>query len=134
MNRALRTVPMLALAALAGTTSSACFLVAAGAGAGAAIAYTNRGASASVPGDIDAVFEKSVSAFGALSVSETGRATENSGALRRLEGKQGDREIVVELKRSTDDVTAVEVIARKSVVEYDKDLAKKVLDRIVGNP
>ncbi|MBL0939023.1 MAG: DUF3568 family protein [Gemmatimonadaceae bacterium] len=132
MIRSLRVLPMLALAAVVASTS-ACFVVAAGAGAGAAIAYTNRGASASVPGTIDAVFDRSVSAFGALSVNETGRATENSGALRRLEGKQGDREIIVELKRNTDDVTAVEVIAKKSVVEYDKELAKKVLDRIVAN-
>ncbi len=109
-----------------------CILVAAGAGAGAAVAYTNRGASASVPGSVDVVFDKTRSAFTALGIGETGQASENSGALRRLMGRTGDNEITVELRRSSESVTAVEVVAKKSVVEFDRDLAKRVLERIVG--
>jgi hypothetical protein len=35
------------------------------------------------------------------------------------------------MKRSSDDVTALEVVARKNTVEYDKALAKAVLDRML---
>ncbi|BAH37232.1 MAG TPA: DUF3568 domain-containing protein [Gemmatimonas aurantiaca] len=131
MPRFSRVFPVALLAAVT-ISSSGCFLVAAGAGAGAAIAYTQRGASASVPGSVDAVFGKAQSAFNAMSINETGQSTENSGATRRLVGKNGDNEITVEIKRSSDEVAAVEVVAKKNVVDYDKDLAKRVLDRIVG--
>ncbi|HEY0928603.1 MAG TPA: DUF3568 family protein [Gemmatimonas sp.] len=131
MPRLLRVYPLALIAAVTISTSG-CFLVAAGAGAGAAIAYTQRGASASVPGTVDAVFAKAQSAFGSMSISETGQSTENSGATRRLVGKNGENEITVEIKRSSDEVTAVEVIAKKNVVDYDKDYAKRVLDAIVG--
>lgn len=121
----------LALLTAAAVSLSGCFLVAAGAGAGAAIAYTQRGASASVPGKVDAVFGQAQSAFSVLRISETGQSTENSGALRRLVGKTGDQEVTVEIKRTSDEVAAVEVVARKNVVDYDRDLAKRVLDQIV---
>lgn len=130
MPRLSRALPFALIVAVTISTSG-CFLVAAGAGAGAAIAYTQRGASASVPGSVNAVFGKAQSAFSAMSISETGQSTENSGALRRLVGKMGDNEVTVEIKRSSDEVAAVEVIAKKNVVDYDKDLAKRVLDRIV---
>ncbi len=109
-----------------------CFLVAAGAGAGAAIAYTNRGASAKIPGSVDAAFDKAVAAFSALQIAETGRATADSGATRKLTGKVADDEITVEITRSSAETANVEVVARKSAVEYDKTRAKDVLDRIVS--
>ncbi len=127
----LRSLASRALLIAAVISSSSCFFVAAGAGAGAAIAYTNRGASANVPGNVNNLFDRSVSTFSAMQISETGRATEDNGATRRLTGKQGEVEITVEMKRSSDAVTSVEVVARKSAVDYDRDLAKSVLDRIV---
>jgi hypothetical protein len=123
----LRHLTLTALLAAA-LTSSGCFLVAAGAGAGAAVAYTNRGASAQLPGTVNTNFDRAVAAFGANGITETGRGTENQGALRTLTGKTGDTEVTVELKRESDSITAVDVIARKNVLEYDRALAKKVLD------
>ncbi len=64
-----------------------CFLIAAGAGAGAAVVFTNRGAKSVVDGSVDQVFDRSVTAFQQLAITESGRATEESGAKRRLEGK-----------------------------------------------
>lgn len=86
-------------------TSSGCFLVAAGASA-------------------------AVAAFGANGISETGRATENQGALRNLTGTRGDLEVTAELKRESDRLTAVEVIAKKNVVNDDRDFAKRVLEEM----
>jgi hypothetical protein len=124
---------VLSLALLVGVANlSGCFLVAAGAGAGAAIAYTNRGASAKIPGSVDAAFTRAVSAFNALQIAETGRSTADSGATRKLTGKLVDEEITVEISRSSTETANVEVVARKSAVEYDKTRAKEVLDRIVS--
>lgn len=108
-----------------------CFLLAAGAGAGAAVVFTNRGAKSVVDGSVDAVFERSVAAFQQLAIGETGRATEESGAKRRLEGKKGDLDVTVELNRENATATTVEVYARKNLVEYDKNFARDVLTKII---
>lgn len=109
-----------------------CFLAAAGAGAAGAIAYTNRGASSDVAGNIDQVFDRAVAAFQQSGISETGRSTENNGTERKLIGTKGEYEVTVELNRSSDAITKVEVVAKKSAVEYDKEMAKDVLNRMVA--
>jgi hypothetical protein len=101
-----------------------CFLVAAGAGAAGAIAYTNRGATSVVGGTVDQAYQQA-------GITETGRSTENSGQLRKLIGTKGEYEVTAELNRSTDSTTKVEITARKSAVEYDKEMAKDILNRIV---
>jgi hypothetical protein len=112
-------------------TLGGCFLLAAGAGAGAAVAYTNRGAESTVSGSIDQVFDRSTSTMQQLGITETGRATEASGAKRRIVGTKGDLEVTVELSRASDATTKVEVFARKNTVDYDRDFARDVLTRIV---
>ena len=124
-----RTVIALVLAA-ATLTSSGCFLIAAGAGAGADVAYDKRGANAQIAGTVNATFDKAVAAFGSNGVSETGRGTEKSGDVRTLSGKKGELDVTVRLERVSDSVTSVEVIAKKNVVEYDRNFAKQVLDTI----
>lgn len=120
--------------ALAGSplVASGCFLVAAGAGAAGAIAYTNRGATSDVAGTVDQVFDRAVTAFKQSGITETGRSTENNGAQRKLIGTKGEYEVTAELNRSNDSTTKVEVTAKKSAVEYDKELAKDVLNRILA--
>ena len=112
---------------------SGCFLVAAGAGAAGAIAYTTRGATSDVSGSVDAVFGRAVSAFSGAGISETGRSTEDNGTKRKLVGTKGEQEVTVELNRSSATTTKVEVIAKKNAVDYDKELAKSVLDRILAS-
>ena len=108
-----------------------CFLLAAGAGAGAAVVFTNRGAKSVVDAPVDQAFDRSVTAFQQLSITESGRATEESGAKRRLEGKKGDLDVTVELTRESATTTSAEVYARKNLVEYDKNFARDVLTRII---
>jgi hypothetical protein len=118
---------------LAGTLPlGGCFLVAAGAGAGAAVAYTNRGATSTVDGAIEQVFDRSASAYQQLGIAETGRSSEDSGAKRKLVGTKDGMEVTVELARATDSTTKVEVYAKKSTVEYDKKFARDVLSRIIA--
>ena len=108
-----------------------CFLVAAGAGAAGAIAYTNRGAESVVAGTVDEAFNRTVVAFQQAGITETGRATENSGRVRKLIGKKGEVEVTAELNWSTESTTKVEITAKENAVEYDKELAKDVLHRIL---
>jgi len=118
---------------LAASTLAAggCFLVAAGAGAAGAVAYTNRGATSVVAGTVDQVFDRSAAAFQQAGITETGRTTENSGRERKLIGTKGEYEVTAELHRSTDSTTKVEITARKSAVEYDKEMAKDILTRLL---
>ena len=111
--------------------ASGCFLVAAGAGAAGAIAYTNRGATSVVAGTVDQVFNRAVVAFQQAGITETGRSTENSGKLRKLIGKKGEVEVTAELNWTTDSTTKVEITAKENAVEYDKELAKDILNRIL---
>ena len=108
-----------------------CFLVAAGAGAAGAIAYTNRGATSVVAGTVNQVFDRAVAAFQQAGITETGRSTENSGQQRKLIGTKGEYEMTAELNRTADSTTKVEITARKSAVEYDKEMAKDILNRIL---
>ena len=108
-----------------------CFLVAAGAGAASAVAYTNRGATSVVAGSVNQVFDRAAAAFQQAGISETGRSTENNGQQRKLIGTKGEYEVTAELNRATDSTTKVEITARKSAVEYDKELAKDILTRIL---
>ncbi|MEO7963272.1 MAG: DUF3568 family protein [Gemmatimonadaceae bacterium] len=110
---------------------SGCFLIAAGAGAAGAIAYTNRGATSDVAGTVDDVFGRAVSAFRGAGISETGRSSEDNGTKRKLVGSKGEQEVTVELTRSNGTTTKVEVVAKKNAVDYDKELAKDVLNRIL---
>ena len=109
-----------------------CFLVAAGAGAAGAIAYTNRGATSVVSGSVDQVFERAVAAFQQAGVTETGRSTEDSGRQRTLVGTKAEYVVTAEVKRSTDSTANVEITARKSTVEYDREMAKDILNRILA--
>jgi hypothetical protein len=128
-SRASRVLPFALLLTTAGM--SGCLLAAAGAGAAGAVAYSNRGATSDIALSVDSSFARATSAFSALGIAETGRATADSGATRRLTGKQGALEVTVEMKRSTATVTRVEVIARESAVDYDRDFARRVLNRIL---
>ena len=111
-----------------------CFLVAAGAGAAGAIAYTNRGATSVVPGTVDQAFDRAAAAFQQAGIAETGRSTADNGRQRKLVGTKGEYEVTAELNHTTDSTTKVEITARKSAVEYDKEMAKDILNRIVSTP
>jgi hypothetical protein len=127
----MRTKRWLLVLALAAPLSG-CLLAAAGAGAGAAVYLTSRGASSVVQAGIDDVFARAEAVFEEMGVGETGRSTEDSGAERRLLGRQGELEITVEMQRETMSSTKVDVYVRRSAVEWDRDYARSLLDRIIA--
>jgi uncharacterized protein DUF3568 len=120
--------------ALVGLTlaSSGCFLAAAGAGAGGAIYVTDRGAEAQVATPVARTLEAARSAFQEYGIAETKSSTEQDGGIekRSLEGKTSDREVEVDL-RTEGSGTHVGVVVKKSAVTWDKDFAKRILNKIV---
>jgi membrane-bound ClpP family serine protease len=121
----------LGLAGLAGMLGG-CFLAAAGAGAGGAIYVTDRGAEAQVATPVTQTLEAARAAFQEYGITETKSSTEQDGATekRSLEGKTDDREVGVEL-RTEGSGTHVNVVVKKTAVTWDKDFAKKILNKIV---
>jgi hypothetical protein len=118
------------LAGGAGTTG--CVVAAAGAGAGGAYYFTERGVESEVPAGVDETFEVTRNVFRDLKITE-GKSTreEETGRLKRsLEGTTPSREVTVTIA-SSGTGSHVQVVARRSAVRWDKDLAKKILERIV---
>jgi hypothetical protein len=119
------------LAALAGPVSGCVAAAAAAAGAGTGIYLTSRGVASVVNGSVDDVAARARSAMDAEAITITETKTEAEGDKRTFQGKKGDLDITVELVRQSPTTTKAEVTARKNVAEWDKDYARKLLDRIV---
>ena len=133
MGRTTRRVRWLLPALLGASLLSGCLAAAAvgAAGAAGAVLYTQRGASSLVQGSIDEVFRRAQAVFRQMRIAETGQATENSGAQRTLLGTHDGMEVTVELKRESATTTQVEVYARRSLAEWDREFARSVLTRLV---
>ena len=106
--------------------------IAAAAGAVGAVYVTKRGAEALVATPVGSTLDAARRTFQEMNISETKSSNEQDGSVekRSLEGKTSDREIEVDLKTQGSG-THVEVVAKKTAVTWDKDMAKKILGRIV---
>jgi hypothetical protein len=123
---------MLAGLLASGLGAGGCFLAAAGAGAGGAVYVTERGAESVVAAPIAKTLEAARGAIQAFGFSETKTSNEQNGAVekRSLEGKTSDREVEIDL-RTEGTGTHAEVVVKKTAVTWDKDLAKKILSKLV---
>ena len=122
---------MFAIVPLAGLLGG-CLVAAAGAGAGGAVYVTERDAEATLPASVAAVEASAKRTFGEMGITEKRTiAEEGSGGLKRtLEGTLDDRDISVAIQTAGTGAKVV-VAARKTPVTWDKDLAKKILGKIV---
>jgi len=105
---------------------------AAGAGAAGGIYLTSRGAESLLNGSTDEAISRARTAFQDMNITEAGSSTDKGGDEQTLKGTSGDLDINVDAKRNGPTTTKVEVTAKKNAVQYDKDFAKKVLAKIVG--
>lgn len=107
-------------------------LAAAGAGLGAGIYLSDRGAESLVAVPIDQAFAASQEVFREMGMTEQRTTSEQSesSAERQLNGKRGEKNVKVTL-RTEGEGTRVEVVASEDMVVWDKDLAKEVLEQIV---
>ena len=124
-------VHRLFLLTLLTAVAAGCVAVAAGAGAAAAIAWTERGARSQVQGSTSQVFDRSVTVFNEMGIARSGESTDEGGRKRMLKGTRGDLDVTVEITQETASTSQVEVYARRSAVEWDKDFARDVLTRII---
>jgi hypothetical protein len=108
-------------------------LVAAAAGAGAAIHLSDRGAESLVTASVDQAYAAAQRVFKDMNITEGKSSSERDGDVetRQLEGSTTDRDITVTIK-SEGEGAHVEVVARTSAVTWDKDLARQILERIVA--
>lgn len=103
----------------------------AGAGAGAAIAYNERGVSSTVTNSVEDVFNASRAVFAEMGITETETEIDDRGAERELKGTRNNLSITVDIEEESPSLTSIEVFARESRVEWDRDYARNVLAGIL---
>jgi len=115
-----------------GALLGGCFLAAAGAGAGGAVYVTERDAEATLLASVAVVEASAKRTFDEMGITEKRTIAEDgAGGLKRtLEGTLDDRDISVAIQTAGTGAKVV-VAARKTPVTWDKDLAKKILEKIV---
>lgn len=118
-----------AFAALPGCVAAVA--AAAGAGAGAGVYLTTRGASSLAEGSLSGMAERTLTVFRDAGVQHTVTETQEDGSGRTYRGFADGMEITVELERESATVTRVTVYARRSTVEWDREYARGLLQRIV---
>ncbi len=117
--------------ALAPFAASGC-LTAAAAGAGtiAGIEYTDRGAKGDLKGSVEEVAHHADTVFRDSGIRTTETKSEKGGTERVLGGKRGDLDVKVTMKATADNITHVEVIAQKNIVQWNKDYSRQILEKI----
>ena len=122
----------LALVVALAAGGTGCVAAAAGAGAGAGLYLTSRGASGQVNGDMATLTARTRSVFTEMGIQMTGTETDDGGDEVELRGTREGMDITVEIERKSATTSEVNVSARKSEVEWDKDYARQILSRISG--
>ena len=109
-----------------------CVVAAAGAGAGGAVYVTSQGVESVVATTVDGAFTASERAFEHFGIQRTSLKVEGDGAKREIEGRAEarDADVKVKLERQGEG-THVEVSARTSLVTWDKDFARQIIEKIV---
>jgi hypothetical protein len=120
------------LVGLAAFTFGGCVLFAAGAGAGGGVYFTTRGVESVVPASVKGAFAATKRAFRHFGVEQTSLKVEEDGAKREVKGRLEKRAADVTVKlEEADGSTRIEVTARTSLVTWDKDLAREIIEKIV---
>jgi hypothetical protein len=118
--------------ALVALGAGGCVVAAAGAGAGGGVYLTTRGVESVVPASVDRTFRATEQAFRHFSIERVSLTVEDDGAKREVKGRLEEREADVTAKlEAANGSTRVEVTARTSLVTWDKDLAREIVEKIV---
>ncbi len=113
-----------------------CAAVAVGAaGAGAGIALTSQGASSLVQGSMVEVDLRTRAVLRELGVEVIKQEAEQEASGREVEirGVVGNRHVGVELKYATPTTTQLHVSVRQGTLEWDRDYARDVVQRVVAS-
>lgn len=114
------------------TVLGGCVAAAVGAAAGAAgaIAYTERGASTRVNASVAESTAAAEEAFDDMGIAVTGRETEGDREVE-IRGERGDMDVDVHVEREDAGLTQIDVSARESTLDYDREYARSVLSEIL---
>ena len=121
-------IPYLTIA----TSLGGCVAAAAGAGAAGAVYVVDRGVESTVTADVGTVERAAKQTFRDMGIAEVKSRTEEEGGTQKriIDGKIDDRDITVTIETAGTGSKVV-VVARKSMVTWDKDLARSVLEKLI---
>jgi hypothetical protein len=120
--------PALLIAAL--PLFSGCIVAAAGAGAAAGVYLSDRGASSLVEGTLPQVDARAQAAMRSLSIEVTETRAASDGSRREYRGRTAEVDVVLELE-SRGGSTQVSATAKRSAVEWDREYARRLVQRVV---
>lgn len=106
-------------------------LAAAAAGAGAGIYLTSQGASSLVAGSVPQAAARTLEVFEEMGIAYTGRSEEADEREVELRGTRDDLEVKVKVEQTDDGATQVTATARRNLVEWDREYARSIVQRIV---
>lgn len=102
-----------------------------GSGSGA-VAYTDRGAKGDVQASVGDVDDRARDTFKEMGIALTDSAMRDSGNEQDLNGKYGGTDVSIQMIKSAPSITHVEVMARESTLNWNKDYAKEILNKIAS--
>jgi hypothetical protein len=129
VHRARGAVLVASLAVLPGCVAAG----AAAAGAGTGIYLTSRGAESTIKGDIDQVATRVKQVFSeeGITMNASSAESDQNKKSREYKGTKGTLDITASLSSADTGTTKVEMSARKNTVEWDKDYAQKLLNKVI---
>lgn len=106
-----------------------------GGAGGGGIYLTSSGAETVIPAALDRAASATRQAFDQLKIREATPVGQGSdpAQLQEIDGTAGDRDVRVTLGFEERRSTRVQVVARRSTTDWDKDYARTVLGKIVAN-
>lgn len=129
MRTMLKLVMLLALA----TLPAGCLAAAAAAGAGGAIAYNERGAQSLVNGSVADVAADARAVLTAMGITPDGEDAGDGGENDvTVSGTRGEMRVRVEIERQSATTSEVMVTAREGTLDYDREMARDILGRIMA--
>jgi FAD/FMN-containing dehydrogenase len=115
------------------TLPAGCLAAAAAAGAGGAIAYNERGASSLVNGSVADVAADARAVLTAMGVTPDGEDAGDRGENDvTVSGTRGEMRVRVEIERQSATTSEVMVTAREGTLDYDREMARDILSRIMA--
>lgn len=130
MTQVIRMALVLALVVL---PAGGCLAAAAGAGAAGAIAYNNRGAQSMVKGKVSDVAADARAVLTEMDITLDGDDGSNGDENgQTVTGTRGEMRFRVTIERESSTTSEVMVTAREGTLDYDREVSRDVLSRIMG--
>ncbi len=115
------------------TVTGGCLLAAAGAGAGGGVYLTSRGVESVVEASLVQATEATERAFSDLGITRTGLDVDDANRRTTIRGEPeaGEPDVTVTIESKASGPLRIGVTARTSVVTWDKEYARQVLEKIL---